>query len=146
MAVRRKANQLLWRMRVAASRLATQGAADHMVFRSETLEHKRQVMADPVVISIPHRLGKAEARRRLEAGIDQVVAPLGRLVSIDRRVWTGDRLDFGMSVAGQTARGLVDIEDTQVRIELELPWVLAAIAKRVRGVIDQRGRGLLEKK
>ena len=82
----------------------------------------------------------------MEAGIDQVVAPLGRLVSIDRRVWTGDRLDFGMSVAGQTARGLVDVEDTQVRIELELPWVLAAIAKRVKGVIDQRGRGLLEKK
>ena len=82
----------------------------------------------------------------MEAGIDQVVAPLGRLVSIDRRVWTADRLDFGMSVAGQTARGLVDVEDTQVRIELELPWVLAAIAKRVRGVIDQRGRGLLEKK
>jgi hypothetical protein len=103
-------------------------------------------MADPVVISIPHRLGRSEARRRLEAGIDQVAAPLGRLVSIDRRVWTGDRLDFGMSVAGQTARGLVDVEDTQVRIELELPWVLAAIAKRVRGVMDQRGRGLLEKK
>ncbi len=82
----------------------------------------------------------------MEAGIDQVVAPLGRLVSIDRRVWTGDQLDFGMSVAGQTARGIVDVEDTQVRIELELPWILAAIAKRVRGVMDQRGRGLLEKK
>lgn len=82
----------------------------------------------------------------MEAGIDQVVAPLARLVSIDRRVWTGDRLDFGMRVAGQTAHGLVDVEDTHVRIELELPWVLAAIAKRVRGVIDQRGRGLLEKK
>ena len=103
-------------------------------------------MVDPVVISIPHRLGRAEARRRLEAGIDQIVAPLGRLVSIERRVWTGDRLDFGMSLAGQTARGLVDVEDARVRIELELPWVLAAIAKRVRGAIDQRGRGLLEKK
>jgi hypothetical protein len=135
-----------WIARVTAGRLATQGAADHMILRSETLEHKRQVMADPVVISIPHRLGRVEARRRVEAGIDQVVAPLGRLVSIDRRVWTGDRFDFGMSVAGQTAHGLVDVEDTQVRIELELPWVLAAVAKRVRGVIDQRGRGLLEKK
>ena len=69
-------------------------------------------MADPVVISIPHRLGRAEARRRLEAGIDQVVAPLGRLVSIERRMWTGDRLDFGMSLAGQTARGLVDVEES----------------------------------
>ena len=82
----------------------------------------------------------------MEAGIDQVVAPLGRLVSIERRVWTGDRLDFGMSLAGQTARESVDVEDARVRIELELPWVLAAIAKRVRGAIDQRGRGLLEKK
>ena len=61
-------------------------------------------MAEPIVISIPHRLGRAEAKRRLEAGIDQVVAPLGRFVSIERRVWTGDRLDFGMSLAGQTAR------------------------------------------
>jgi hypothetical protein len=103
-------------------------------------------MADPVVISIPHKLGSAEAKRRLEAGIDQVVAPLGRLLSIEQRVWTGNRLDFGMNLAGQTARGLVDVEDTRIRIELELPWVLAAIAKRVKGAIDQRGRGLLEKK
>ncbi len=103
-------------------------------------------MTDPVVISIPHRLGRAEARRRLEAGIDQVVAPLGRFVSDERRVWNVDRLDFGLSLAGQTARGLGDVEDTRVRIELELAWVLAAIAKRVKGAIDQRGRGLLEKK
>ena len=102
-------------------------------------------MADPVVISILHRLGRAEARRRLEAGIDQVVAPLGRLVSIERRVWTGDRLDFGMSLAGQTARELVDVEDTCVRIELELPWVLAAIAKRVRGAIDRPGAVFLKR-
>jgi hypothetical protein len=40
-------------------------------------------MADPVVISIPHRLGRAEARRRLEAGIDQVIAPLGRRLATD---------------------------------------------------------------
>ena len=92
-----------------------------MILRSETLEHKRQGMADPVVISIPHRLGRAEARRRLEAGIAQVVAPLGRLVSIDRRVWTGDRLDFGMSVAGQTARGLVDVEDLKSELSLNSP-------------------------
>jgi Putative polyhydroxyalkanoic acid system protein (PHA_gran_rgn) len=104
------------------------------------------IMTDPVVISIPHRLGRAEARRRLEAGIDQIVAPLGRLVSIERRVWTDDRLDFGMSLAGQTARGLVDVEDTHVRIELELPWFLAAIAKRAKSAIDQHGRVLLEKK
>jgi hypothetical protein len=67
-----------------------------MLFRSETLEGKKQFMASPVVISIPHRLGKEEAKRRLEAGIVQVVAPLGRLVSINRRAWTGDRLDFAM--------------------------------------------------
>ena len=38
------------------------------------------------------------------------------------------------------------IEDARVRIELELPWVLAAIAKRVKGAIEQRSRVLLEKK
>jgi hypothetical protein len=75
-----------------------------MILRSETLEHKRQVVADPVVISIPHRLGRAEARRRLEAGIDQAVAPLGRLVSIDRRVWTGDQFDCRARCACASAR------------------------------------------
>ena len=113
-------------------------------FWSENPEDKGQLW--PTRSSHLFLIGSAGQRRGVvwEAGIDQVVAPLGRLVSIERRVWTGDRLDFGMSLAGQTARGLV--EDTRVRIELELPWVLAAIAKRVRGAIDQRGRGLLEKK
>ena len=128
-----------------AGRLATQGAADHMIFGARRSNIKAGYgRPGRHLHSSSAWQGRGEAC--LEAGIDQVVAPLGRLVSIDRREWTGERLDFGMSAAGQTARGLVNVEDTRVRIELELPRVLAAIAKRVRGVIQQRGRGLLEKK
>ena len=42
-------------------------------------------MSKPLVVSIPHRLGKQEARRRLKAGLDGVGANLA-ICSASRRL------------------------------------------------------------
>lgn len=63
-----------------AGRLATQGAAGHPNLRSETLEHKRQVMADPRTSLAGKRRGVVSKRHRSvgraarTAGVDRSTA------------------------------------------------------------------------
>jgi hypothetical protein len=52
-------------------------------------------------MSIPHRLGKDEALRRLKTGIAEVGTRFGHLFSVREQTWTGDHLRFQVSALGQ---------------------------------------------
>ena len=47
---------------------------------------------------------------------------------------------------GQVAGGTIDVAEEHVRIEVMLPWLLAAFADRIAPVIRKEGTLLLEKK
>jgi Putative polyhydroxyalkanoic acid system protein (PHA_gran_rgn) len=103
-------------------------------------------MPDPLVISIPHRLGKGEARRRLQEGLGGAGASFSHLFSIQEQVWTGDRLQFRVSALAQSVKGTIDVADDYVRIEVFLPWLLAKLAETLQPLIRKEGTLLLEKK
>ena len=72
-------------------------------------------MAKPLVIAIPHRLGKEEALRRLKNGLAEAGASFGHLFSVREQIWTGNHLQFQVSALGQAASGSIDVaEDTCV--------------------------------
>lgn len=104
-------------------------------------------MSQPIVVSIPHRLGKEEAARRLKAGFEKMVAAVGAVVTVGRQDWIGDdHLDFSLNALGQTASGTMDVTDEQVKLEILLPGMLGMLANKVKDMITQRGQILLEKK
>lgn len=103
-------------------------------------------MAKPVVVQIPHRLGKEEAVRRLKAGFGNARSAFGAQFVVQEENWSGDRLDFRASVLGQATGGAIDVADDHVRIELQLPWMLAMIAEQAKALIQRQGQLLLEKK
>lgn len=79
-------------------------------------------MGEPVVITIPHKLGKAEARHRVTGGFDGFKAQLAGVgFGNVTHGWSGDRLNFHASALGQAVKGVIDVLDDQLRIELELP-------------------------
>jgi hypothetical protein len=100
-------------------------------------------MAQAITINIPHQLPRAEVKRRIQEEIARALPQLGPLVHVVKQEWTGDTLDFAGSAMGQVISGRVLVEDRQVRVEVALPWFLAAIARAVRQGIEQRGRHLL---
>ena len=51
-------------------------------------------MSTPVTVSVPHRLGKEEAARRLKGGLTRMRGNLSAMVAIEQEVWTGDTLQF----------------------------------------------------
>ena len=103
-------------------------------------------MPKPVVVNIPHDLGRAEAKRRLERGFSQITDQIvGKAIAFEES-WEGERLSFKASAMGQNVSGRVDILDAAVRIEVDLPWILASIAEKLQGKLAKTGTLLLEKK
>ena len=66
-------------------------------------------MPVPVVVTIPHKLGKEEATRRLEAGFRGVRKGVGGTFAVLKDEWKGNHLDFSASLLGQTTNGTVDV-------------------------------------
>ena len=102
-------------------------------------------MTQPVVVTIPHKLGKAEAKRRIEAGFSNVRTNVGETFVVLKDAWSGEHLDFEASLLGQSTNGKVDVADDHVRLEVQLPWVLALIANKAKALEEKQGRLMLEK-
>ena len=102
-------------------------------------------MPEPLIVSIPHRLGQQEAQRRLRSGIARAAASLP-ILTVDEERWEGNRLSFRVRAMGQAATGKVDVEENHVRIEVILPWLLQRFAQTVQQMIGERGKLLLTKK
>jgi hypothetical protein len=103
-------------------------------------------MATPITISIPHRLGRAEARRRIDAGFARIIDQLPGSGGACSERWDGDRLTFSVAALGQTVGGAVDVLDAAVTIEIELPGVLGMLASGLKGRLQKVGQLLLTRK
>lgn len=100
-------------------------------------------MATPITVSIPHRLGRAEARRRIEGGFAKVIERLPGSAGSASERWEGDRLIFRAATMGQTVAGVVDVLDDAVRMEIELPGLLGMLAGGLKDRLQKAGRRLL---
>lgn len=104
-------------------------------------------MAKPIVVTIPHQLGKQEASRRLKHGLERLRGGFADLkLSAIEEKWSGDHLDFRWGIMGQSASGTIDVEADHVRLEVQLPWLLARVAERAKALFQREGKLLLEKK
>jgi Putative polyhydroxyalkanoic acid system protein (PHA_gran_rgn) len=102
-------------------------------------------MAAPLIVSIPHRLGREEATRRLKAGLTRAVSSIP-VLTVDEERWEQDRMIFRVRALGQAASGHLDVADDHVRLEVTLPWLLQRFAEVAQVAIRNRGNLLLTKR
>ena len=101
-------------------------------------------MQRPIDVSIPHKLGREEAKRRIASnigGLRQHIPGGGAQVTSN---WVGDRLDLGVTALGQSVDAAITVEDSQVRCHIELPGMLALFAAPIEAMLKSRGPELLE--
>jgi hypothetical protein len=89
-------------------------------------------MSKPSVVSIPHRLGKDDAARRLKNGLGSGSANFGHVFKVEEQIWTGPQLQYRISAFRQVASGSIDVAEEYVRLEVFLPWLLAKLAEKLR--------------
>ena len=103
-------------------------------------------MAKPVSITISHDLGREAALNRLRGGVDRIRDRLGMVkMHLAEERWEGDTLHFGVGALGHTVHGRVEVEDSLVRVEVTLPWMLAVFAEKLKIGVEKQGQILLEK-
>lgn len=100
-------------------------------------------MSAPVQVDLPHKLGAAEAKRRIDGGIGRLrdLIPGGAEV---RSAWTGDRLGLQVTAMGQEVNAQLDVRDTLVHVELLLPPALAFFGQAIEAALKRKGADLLE--
>jgi hypothetical protein len=102
-------------------------------------------MSNPLIVSIPHRLGREEASRRLKAGLTRAAQSVP-VLNVDEERWEGDRMIFRVRALGQAAAGHLDVADDHVTLEVTLPWLLQRFAEVAQTAIENRGTLLLTKR
>jgi hypothetical protein len=102
-------------------------------------------MSAPLVVSIPHSLGREEALRRLKTGLTRAASSVP-ILKVDEERWEDNRMIFRVRALGQAAAGHVDVADDHVRVEVVLPWLLQRFAEAAQAAIRNRGSLLLTKR
>ena len=103
-------------------------------------------MSEPLVVNIPHRLGKDEAVRRIRDGLSRAKSEFAMLITLEDERWDGDTLHFACKSLGQRAQGTIAVYDGAVRVEVRPPWLLQRFAQAAQRVIGRKGQLMLEKK
>lgn len=103
-------------------------------------------MKKPVIVTLPHQYTKLEAQKRIRDGLEKLKPQLAGFASTIEGEWDGDDMEFRMAVMKQEVAGRIHVMDSSVRIEVDLPWILAAIAEKVRGQIEKKGAQILIEK
>jgi putative polyhydroxyalkanoate system protein len=102
-------------------------------------------MSQPIVVDLPHSLGAAEARRRIERNIGKLTSHLPGGGNVDSR-WEGDRLHLQVAAMGQQVSARIDVAETLVRLEVALPPGLSFFGGMVESLIRRQGEAMLEDK
>jgi len=102
-------------------------------------------MSAPLVVSIPHQLGREEAIRRLKGGLTRAASSFP-VLKVDEERWEEHRMIFRVRALGQVASGTVDVAEDHVQLEVTLPWLLQRFAQAAQIAIKNRGNLLLTKR
>ena len=98
-------------------------------------------------VPIPHTIGKAEVRRRLQSRSHEIGQFVPGGVADVSTTWPSeDRMDLSVKAMGQGIDGCVIIEEDQVVFEVNLPPALSFVEPMVANAIRQQGQKLIAAK
>ena len=81
-----------------------------------------------------HTLDLAEAKKRAEALATDMQAKLGI-----QWAWEGDNIKFDApSGAAKGAKGTVSVNTSEVRVEIDLPFLLRAVKGTIEGKVTEK--------
>jgi hypothetical protein len=96
----------------------------------------------PITVDIPHQLGLAEARARVERGFGKLEGWVPGASVTDHR-WDGDTLHFTLAAMGQSVTSRLEVMADKVRATVNLPPMLALFAAPIQAALQREGPKLL---
>ncbi|MHB8884126.1 MAG: polyhydroxyalkanoic acid system family protein [Methylovirgula sp.] len=100
-------------------------------------------MSKSILITVPHALGKDEARRRVAAEIDLLKNAYIDKFAHSEVVWRGDAAEIRVVALTQEIKAHIDVAADSVRVEILLPWLLATLASKIESRLTTTARDTL---
>lgn len=95
-------------------------------------------------IDIPHQLPKAEALNRIKNLLGNLKEEQKQVISNVTEKWEGDRGDFSFSARGFDLAGNIQVKDTGVEIQSDLPFALSFFKGMISDLITKKAQDLLK--
>jgi hypothetical protein len=92
-------------------------------------------MSKSIVITFPHQLGTDEAKRRITTQVEESKKAYIDKIGSGELIWEGDTGHIRVSALGQTTTATVDVKPDDIRVEIHLPWLLAAFANKIEALV-----------
>lgn len=99
-------------------------------------------MQRPIEVDLPHKLGRDEARRRIESNMHKLQSHIPGGAEVTNR-WEGDTLRLTIGAMGQTVESDIAVDDRLVRCRISLPGMLALFAGPIEAALRHKGSDLL---
>ena len=101
-------------------------------------------MGKIISVRISHKLGAAEAQRRIEDGFDRLRRQFASQLSQSDVSWTGPHADVVIGFKGQVLRSGLDVAEDHVMVTVDLPWLLAPLATAAEKFLTRTGQDVLQ--
>lgn len=96
-------------------------------------------------VPIPHSLGKEEALRRLHARSGDLAGMMpGGMADVAVSWQSEDRMALGVTAMGSTVNAAVEVGESNVVVDIDLPMALKFFEPMVRSAIEKNGQKLLK--
>ena len=99
---------------------------------------------NPIVVTIAHQHGKAEAIRRIKTAIEDARSRYAAQFKIAEENWVDNRLTFRIAALGQPVTGTIDVADDNVRAEVLLTWLMEHLLEPAEALIKAEGERALK--
>jgi hypothetical protein len=95
-------------------------------------------------IQVPHKLGKAEAKRRMKARIGDLGSHIPGGAAQVRSSWTDeDTMALEVEAMGQKVSATMKVEDNAIQVALTLPMMLSFASGAIEAAVRSKGSDLL---
>jgi hypothetical protein len=101
-------------------------------------------MAQSISVTLSHTLGTVEAKKRIAERIELLRTQYIDKFAYSEINWDGDKAALRVVAFGQTVTAQLDVLPQSVIINVQLPWILAALSSKIQAVVTHSGQESLK--
>ncbi len=94
-------------------------------------------MSNAITVTVPHNLGVEAAKTRISEQLTKMQREYVDKVAHSDVSWAGDVASVRVAALGQTATAQITVLKDLLRIDIQLPWLLAALSGKLQQVISR---------
>lgn len=98
-----------------------------------------------IPFDIPHTLGRAEARRRIEAGLPKLAQHIPGGGTVDAQWADADRLTLAITAMGQKVAVDMAVEEARIAGRVQVPMMLAMMGGPIAEFVKTSAEKMLAK-